>query len=32
VRTLDHKQVDELIGRRDYEQLDMLIVDHLLGK
>jgi len=32
VRSLDRKKVEKLIGQRDYEELDMLIVDHLMGK
>ena len=31
VRSLDEKQVDRLIADRDYEQLDLLIMSHLLG-
>jgi xylose isomerase len=31
VRSLDKKQVDALIRRRDYEELDLLIMTHLLG-
>jgi xylose isomerase len=31
VRSLDEKQVDKLIADRDYEQLDLLIMSHLLG-
>ncbi len=30
-RSLDMKKVDALIAQRDYEQLDMLILDHLLA-
>ncbi|HEX7556982.1 MAG TPA: TIM barrel protein [Leptolinea sp.] len=30
-RTLDVKKVEELRATRDYEELDMLIVNHLLG-
>jgi len=30
-RSLDTKKVDALIAQRDYEQLDMLILDHLLA-
>lgn len=30
-RRLDTKKVDALIAQRDYEQLDMLILDHLLA-
>lgn len=32
VRSLDDKKVDRLIAKRDYEELDMLIVNHLTGK
>jgi len=32
VRSLDQAKVDQLIAERDYEELDMLIVNHLLGK
>jgi xylose isomerase len=32
VRSLDEKKVEKLIMQRDYEQLDMLIIDHLMGK
>ena len=32
VRSLDQKKVDELIRERDYEELDMLIINHLIGK
>ena len=31
VRSLDKATMDALIARRDYEELDMLIVNHLLG-
>ena len=31
-RSLDEGQVDKLIAERDYEELDMLIMSHLLGK
>jgi len=31
-RSLDEGQVDKLIAERDYEELDMLITNHLLGK
>ncbi|HEW79774.1 MAG TPA: xylose isomerase [Phycisphaerales bacterium] len=31
-RTLDKNKVEELIGQRDYEELDMLIINHLMGK
>ncbi|MHC4109639.1 MAG: TIM barrel protein [Planctomycetota bacterium] len=32
VRSLDKSKVDNLIQQRDYEELDMLIIDHLMGK
>jgi xylose isomerase len=32
VRSLDKSKVDELVQQRDYEELDMLIIDHLMGK
>jgi xylose isomerase len=32
VRSLDQRQVNELIAERDYEELDMLIMNHLMGK
>ena len=31
VRSLDRAQMDDLIARRDYEQLDWLILNHLLA-
>lgn len=31
VRSLDQKKVDKLIAERDYEQLDFMILDHLLS-
>ena len=31
-RSLDKGKVDELVEQRDYEELDMLIIDHLMGK
>jgi len=31
-RSLDKNKVEELIGQRDYEELDMLIINHLMGK
>jgi len=31
-RSLDEGRVDKLIAERDYEELDMLIMSHLLGK
>ncbi len=32
VRSLDRRRVDALIADRDYEQLDLLIINHLMGK
>jgi len=32
VRNLDKNKVDKLIAQRDYEELDMLIINHLMGK
>jgi len=32
VRNLDKKRIEELKGQRDYEELEMLIVNHLIGK
>jgi xylose isomerase len=32
VRSLDKKRIEELIAQRDYEELEMLIVNHLIGK
>ena len=32
VRSLDKKKVEKLISQRDYEELDMLIINHLMGK
>ena len=32
VRTLDKAKIDALIGERDYEELDLLIINHLMGK
>jgi len=32
VRSLDEQQVQRLIDERDYEELDLLIVNHLIGK
>jgi len=32
VRSLDEKKMDELIRQRDYEELEMMIIDHLLSK
>jgi xylose isomerase len=31
VRSLDQKKVDKLIAQRDYEELDLLIISHLMG-
>ncbi|MHC4520447.1 MAG: TIM barrel protein [Planctomycetota bacterium] len=31
VRSLDEKQVDKLVADRDYEELDLLIMSHLMG-
>jgi len=31
VRSLDQAQVDELIVARDYEELDWLVLSHLMG-
>lgn len=32
VRSLDKDKVDDLIAERDYEALDLLIINHLMGK
>ena len=32
VRSLDEARVEALIAERDYEELDMLIINHLMGK
>ena len=32
VRSLDEGRVEELIAERDYEELDLLIVNHLMGR
>ncbi len=32
VRSLDKAKVEGLIEQRDYEELDMLVLDHLMGK
>ena len=32
VRSLDETKVTELINQRDYEELDLLILTHLMGK
>ncbi|MDH4240912.1 MAG: xylose isomerase, partial [Phycisphaerae bacterium] len=32
VRSLDKHKVKYLVQKRDYEELDMLIIDHLMGK
>ena len=31
VRSLDKSKVEKLVRQRDYEELDMLIIDHLMG-
>lgn len=31
-RSLDEGRIDKLVADRDYEELDLLIMDHLLGK
>ena len=31
VRSLDKSKVEELVQQRDYEELDMLIINHLMG-
>ncbi len=31
-RSLDQAKVDKLIAERDYEELDLLIINHLMGK
>ncbi|MHC4462783.1 MAG: TIM barrel protein [Planctomycetota bacterium] len=31
-RSLDENKVEKLISQRDYEELDMLIINHLMGK
>ncbi len=31
-RSLDERKVNELVAERDYEELDLLIVNHLMGK
>jgi xylose isomerase len=31
-RSLDESQVEHLIAERDYEELDLLIMNHLLGR
>jgi xylose isomerase len=31
-RSIDQSQLKKLIAQRDYEELDMLIIDHLMGK
>jgi len=31
VRSLDKQQMQELITQRDYEELDLLIMNHLMG-
>ena len=32
VRRLENDKVEKLIGERDYEELDMLIINHLMGQ
>lgn len=32
VRALDEKKVEALVSQRDYEELDVLIINHLMGK
>ena len=32
VRSIDKKKIEELISQRDYEELDMLVINHLIGK
>jgi xylose isomerase len=32
VRTLDKNKLEKLIKQRDYEELDMLIINHLMGR
>jgi xylose isomerase len=32
VRSLDKNKVDKLVKQRDYEELDMLIINHLMGR
>jgi xylose isomerase len=32
VRKLDNKRIDALIAARDYEELDLRIINHLMGK
>jgi xylose isomerase len=32
VRSLDQRKVNELIAERDYEEIDLLIINHLMGK
>ena len=32
VRSLDEGRVEELIADRDYEELDLLIINHLMGR
>jgi hypothetical protein len=31
-RSFDEKQAETLIGRRDYQALDQLVLEHLMGK
>jgi xylose isomerase len=32
VRSLDQRKVNELTAERDYEELDLLIMNHLMGQ
>ncbi|MEJ2705109.1 MAG: hypothetical protein P8Z79_21940, partial [Sedimentisphaerales bacterium] len=32
VRSLDNDKVEKLVDERDYEELDMLIINHLMGQ
>jgi xylose isomerase len=32
VQSLDAKKIDKLIAQRDYEELDLLIINHLMGQ
>ena len=32
VRSLDNSKVEKLVAERDYEELDMLIINHLMGQ
>jgi hypothetical protein len=31
-RSIDQSKVEKLITQRDYEELDMVIINHLMGK